>query len=73
MDKVDIEKFELRSPKVILRLDENEFLFGTTNPIDQKRYIIFDKTMHLIDDYLFPQLMVNVFFFAYLFFLLEEI
>ena len=62
--KVDIEKFELRSPKVILRLDENEFLFGTTNPIDQKRYIIFDKTMHLIDDYLFPQLMVNVFFFA---------
>ena len=64
LDEVDIEKFELESPKVILKLDENKFLFGTTNPIDQKRYIIFDKTIHLIDDYLFPQLMVNVFFFA---------
>ena len=39
-------------------------MFGTTHPIDQKRYVLFNETIHLIDDYLFHQLMVNVYFFA---------
>jgi len=60
----DISQFDLRSPRVILKLDKDNFSFGTTNPIDQKRYILFNETVHLIDDYLFPQLMVNAFFFV---------
>lgn len=64
LNEIDIAQFDLRSPKIILMLDQNKFLFGTTNPIDQKRYVLFDETIHLIDDYLFAQLMVNVYFFA---------
>ena len=64
LNDVDIAQFDLRDPKVILKLDQNNFQFGTTNPIDQKRYVLFDETIHLIDDYLFAQLMVNVYFFA---------
>lgn len=64
LNEVDIAQFDLRSPKVILKLDQNNFVFGTTHPIDQKRYVLFNKTIHLIDDYLFHQLMVNVYFFA---------
>ena len=64
LNEIDITQFDLRSPKVILKLDQNNFHFGTTNPIDQRRYVLFDETIHLIDDYLFSQLMVNVYFFA---------
>tara|TARA_B100000029_G_scaffold237403_1_gene234477 strand:- start:1627 stop:2442 length:816 start_codon:yes stop_codon:yes gene_type:complete len=64
LNEVDIAQFNLRSPEVILKLDQNNFLFGTTHPIDQKRYVLFNEIIHLIDDYLFHQLMVNVYFFA---------
>jgi len=64
LNEIDIAQFDLRDPKVILKLDQNNFLFGTTNPIDQKRYVLFNETIHLIDDYLFAQLMVSVYFFS---------
>ena len=64
LNDIDIAQFDLRDPKVILKLDQNNFQFGTTNPIDQKRYVLFNETIHLIDDYLFAQLMVSVYFFS---------
>ena len=64
LNNVDIDQFDLKDPKLILKLDNNIFSFGTSNPIDQTRYILFNKTVYLIDDYLFAQLMVNAYFFS---------
>ena len=47
----------------ILTLNNYEFSFGTTNPIDQKRYILFGQEIYLTNDFLFPQLMVSFEFF----------
>lgn len=63
LDEVDIAQFDLREPRVILTLNNYEFSFGTTNPIDQKRYILFDQEIYLTNDFLFPQLMVSFEFF----------
>ena len=63
LDEVDIAQFDLRDPRVILTLNNYEFSFGTTNPIDQKRYILFDQEIYLTNDFLFPQLMVSFEFF----------
>ena len=50
LDEVDIAQFALRSPAVILELNKNKFSFGTNNPINQRRYILFNKKIHMIDD-----------------------
>ena len=63
LDEVDIAQFDLRDPRVILTLNNYEFSFGTTNPIDQKRYILFGQEIYLTNDFLFPQLMVSFEFF----------
>ena len=64
LDEVDIAQFALRSPAVILELNENKFSFGTNNPINQRRYILFNKKIHMIDDFYFSQLTTNVAYFA---------
>jgi len=64
LDEVDIAQFALRSPAVILELNENKFSFGTNNPINQRRYILFNKKIHMIDDFHFPQLTTNAAYFA---------
>ena len=64
LDEVDIAQFALRSPAVILELNENKFSFGTNNPINQRRYILFNKKIHMIDDFYFPQLTTNAAYFA---------
>ena len=64
LNNVDIDQFDLKDPKLILKLDNNIFSFGTSNPIDQTRYILFNKAVYLIDDYLFAQLMVSAYFFS---------
>ncbi len=64
LDEVDIAQFALRSPAVILELNENKFSFGTSNPINQRRYILFNKKIHMIDDFHFPQLTTNAAYFA---------
>jgi hypothetical protein len=64
LDEVDIAQFALRNPAVILELNENKFSFGTNNPINQKRYILFNKKIHMIDDFHFFQLTTNAAYFA---------
>ena len=64
LDEVDIAQFALRSPAIILELNENKFSFGTNNPINQRRYILFNKKIHMIDDFNFPQLTTNAAYFA---------
>ena len=63
-DEVDIAQFALISPAIVLELNENKFSFGTNNPINQRRYILFNKKIHMVDDFHFPQLTTNATYFA---------
>ena len=63
VDSIDPVQFDLKNPRILLKLNERQLLFGTTNPIDQKRYILFGKNIYIIEDALYPQLMTNPIFF----------
>lgn len=59
----DLDRFDLASPKAILREDAHEFHFGGTNPLEGRRYVMYQGTIHLIPDVLFPQLQQGPAFF----------
>ena len=52
----DLQRFELEAPAVSLILNDQEFYFGGTNPLEGRRYVMIGDTVHLITDGLFPQL-----------------
>ncbi len=54
--ELDLARFELKPPQVILRLEDIEFRFGGQNPLNFKRYLQVGEVIHLIDDTLFHQL-----------------
>ena len=58
------DRFGLARPAIIMKLNEHEFRFGHTDAIDQRRYILFNERIHLIDDFLYRQLTTNAAFFA---------
>ena len=49
---------------VTLVLNGYEFAFGGTDGIDSRRYVLFDGTVHLLDDRLYPQLTSPYYFFV---------
>lgn len=51
-----LRRFDLQNPAVTLQLNEHEFFFGGTNPLEHRRYLQFEDTVHLINDSLFHQL-----------------
>ena len=53
---LDPDRFSLRSPSVTLKLNEHEFRFGDAAPMDNRRYLLYLDTVHLINDGLFQQL-----------------
>ena len=55
-DRDRLGTFGLDPAQVVLRLDQYEFVFGNTDPIDERRYLYFDGIVHLVDDGLFHQL-----------------
>ncbi len=55
-DRDRLATFGLDPPQVLLQLDQHEFLFGHTDPIDERRYLYYQQTVHLVDDGLFHQL-----------------
>ncbi len=63
-DEIDLSRFELDDPKIIMKLDNHEFQFGNTDAIDQRRYVLFENKIHLVNDFLYQQLMTNAAFFA---------
>lgn len=63
INKVNLVQFDLKNPKVLLNLNNNKFYFGVTNPIDQKRYVLFDENVYMIDDFIYPQLTTSPAFF----------
>jgi hypothetical protein len=52
----DKARFKLDPPQVTLRLDDHVFLFGDTDALDERRYVLSDSTVHLVNDALYPQL-----------------
>lgn len=63
-DEVELARFELADPVITLKLNDHVFQFGNTDAIDQRRYVLFDKTIHLTNDFLYQQLTTNAAFFA---------
>ena len=61
---VNLARFELDDPKVILKLNEHVFQFGNTDGIDQRRYVLFNNTIYMVNDFLYQQLETNAEFFA---------
>lgn len=61
---VNLARFDLVDPIITLKLGDHEFQFGNTDAIDQRRYVLFDKTIHLTNDFLYQQLTTNAAFFA---------
>lgn len=45
----DLEKFGLDQPKLKLRLDDKEFLFGTYNPVSGAQYVAYQDAVYLLD------------------------
>lgn len=62
-DPEALRRFGLAQPQVIVRLDRHSFAFGDTNPLDERRYILYGGKVHLIGDSLFFQLTQNPGFF----------
>ncbi len=54
--ELNLSRFELRDPAITLKLNEYEFFFGGTDPLEYRRYLLFEDTVHLINDNLFHQL-----------------
>lgn len=44
----DLEKFGLDQPKLKIRLDEEEFLFGTYNPVSGEQYVAYKDAVYLV-------------------------
>ena len=49
-DEIDLATLGLEIPKAILTLNDTRFLFGGTNNIGARRYLLTDSTVYLLDD-----------------------
>jgi hypothetical protein len=49
-EQIDLSKFGLQLPKAILTLDDTRVLFGATNNIGERRYIMIGSTVYLLPD-----------------------
>jgi len=52
--EIDLSTLGLKFPKAILKLNETEFLFGATNNIGERRYIMSGNTVFLLTDKYLP-------------------
>ncbi len=63
VNTTDLQRLLLAEPEVSVQFDEHLFQFGDINPLDKKRYVLFNDTVHLVHDNLYPQLTVGPTFF----------
>lgn len=45
----DLGRFGLDNPKLKLKLNDHEILFGTHNPVTESQYVLFNNTVYLIE------------------------
>ncbi len=53
---ISLTPYQLDQAAITLHLDKHEFVFGATDPLDDRRYLMFNNTIHLLNDSLFHQL-----------------
>lgn len=63
VNDIDIGRLGLNTPEVTVTLNDEPFNFGDVNPLDKKRYLMHNNTVHLIHDNLFPQITTSPTFF----------
>lgn len=56
---VDLQQLGLEPPRIRLSLDGLELRFGTTEPIDDRRYVQIGEMVYLIDDRYLPLLLAS--------------
>jgi hypothetical protein len=56
MDESALAQFGLNEPQVVLTMNEQQFAFGTTAPLNQNRYILHQGMVYLIQDDVTPLL-----------------
>ena len=54
--ELDLVQVELQPPRASIRFNEHAILFGNTNPMNNKRYVLSADKIYLLDDSLFPLL-----------------
>jgi hypothetical protein len=59
-----LASYQLDPAAITLHMDKHEFHFGTTSPLDGRRYVSFNNTIHLVNDNLFHQLHQSPMFFV---------
>ena len=52
----ELDKFGLKNPVIQLLLNNKEISIGTTDPINFRRYVLIDGTIHLINDAIYRYL-----------------
>ncbi len=50
----NLTEFGLEPPQAVVDFDQNQFLFGDTAPLNNKRYLLSGATLHLIEDTIYP-------------------
>lgn len=53
-DEINLATLGLQFPKAMLRFNDTQLLFGATNNIGERRYIMIDSTVFLLPDVHFP-------------------
>jgi hypothetical protein len=53
-DEIDLATLGLQFPKAVLRFNDTQLLFGATNNIGGRRYIMVDSTVFLLSDIYLP-------------------
>lgn len=53
-DQIDLSTLGLQFPKAVLRLNDTDFLFGATNNIGERRYLLSNNTVFLLPDQFLP-------------------
>lgn len=60
----DLDKLGLGDGALTLLLNDHEFMFGNTDPINDRRYVKYQNTVYLVEDNLYFQLRQDAPFFA---------
>lgn len=58
-DEMDLMALGLEPAETVVNFDNLSVALGDTNPIDQKRYLLVDDTVHLIESFQVPTLTVE--------------
>lgn len=54
IEKTNYKKFALDKPLATLTLNQQNFLFGSTSSVNNKRYVLTNNKLFLIDDTIYP-------------------